>query len=272
MHSIEHHVKELAEQGFTRIEQGIDANSVGNMLSLVKGLYESLPPTAQDNVPYLNRGHSMIYNLQNKDIRFVHLMLRHPTLRAILMTALNDQWYRQIPADKPNYLLRSLLGRSGGPEPLPLHIDSFVPSSGSFSWSVQAAFVLEDQHSENGCTVAVPGSHRFDRYADQKNMKDAVPVVSKAGDIFIFDSRTWHGTTGNKSGKSRWSIIGTFGRWWLKQNYDIPRSIPGHIRSQLNSEELSIMGFCSIPPLDEYERIDIKGGYELLPKGLGEPR
>ncbi len=164
----------------------------------------------------------------------------------------------------PNYILRSMLGRSSGPEHMPLHIDSFIPAAGSYCWSAQAAIVLEDQTEENGCTVAVPGSHRFDRYADQEAMALAEPIPSNTGDVVVWDSRLWHGARANKSGRTRWSLVGTFARWWLKQNYELTSTLPEAFYAGLTDEEKAIMGYCSIPPLDESERIDIKGGYEDL--------
>jgi ectoine hydroxylase-related dioxygenase (phytanoyl-CoA dioxygenase family) len=129
---------------------------------------------------------------------------------------------------------------------------------------MQVAFVLEDQTPLNGCTVFVPGSHQTDRYAHPSDLPTAIPVASKVGDVVIWDSRTWHGTTANTTGQSRWSFIATFARWWVKQSYDIPASLPNAFYSQLSDEERSILGYCSIPPRDEMDRIDIKAGYEIL--------
>lgn len=261
------YVRQIKEKGYAHIAGGNSPAQVSSLLSAIRALH-ARTPALEANVPFLNRGHQMLYNLQSKDFLFVEAKLRHALVREILIGLLNDQWYKQIPADEPNYILRSMLARNGGEAPLPLHIDSFIPASGSYCWSAQVAFVLEDQNEENGCTVVVPGSHLLDRYADQEAMSRAVPVISKAGDIFIWDSRLWHGTRGNLSGATRWSFISTFGRWWLKQNFAMTDTFPPEFYEQLTDSERAVIGFCSIPPRDEYERIDIKGGYELLPAAL----
>jgi hypothetical protein len=265
MSTASHYVSELRERGWTRVEGALEPSLRATFLSRIRALHETraeAPPGLR--VPYLNQGHDMVYNVQNKDLPILKTFLSHPILRECLVALLNDEWYRTLPTGSPNYILRSLLGRSGGPTALPLHIDSFIPASGSFSWSVQGAFVLEEQSVANGCTVAVPGSHRFDRYADQDSLAKAEPIASKPGDLVLWDSRLWHGTTANKSGGSRWSLIATFARWWLKQNYDLPRTLPQAFYENLTNEEKAIMGYCSIPPRDELEGIDIKGGYECL--------
>ena len=127
--------------------------------------------------------------------------------------------------------------------------------------------VLEDQTPERGCTVVVPGSHRSDAYADQAAFETATPIVSKAGDMVIWDSRLWHGALGNSTGDSRWALIGTFVRWWMKQNFDVTGTLPQPVYDALNDDERAILGFCSMPPRDEYQRTDMKSGHaDLRPR------
>jgi ectoine hydroxylase-related dioxygenase (phytanoyl-CoA dioxygenase family) len=268
MKQSEIHVREIAEQGYTVVKNAVDPETVARLLGLIRHHHGLIAQPDQATVPYLNRGHEVLYNLQNLDLFFVKTCFNQPVLRTILMAALNDPWYKQIPQSAPNYILRGMIARNGGSQALPLHIDSFIPGGGAYPWACQASFVLQDQFPENGCTVVVPGSHLVNRYAEQADRERAVPVISSAGDILIWDSRLWHGTTGNASGGTRWAFISTFVRWWVKQNWDIPRALPESIYGQLTDEEKSIMGYCSMSPLNEHERIDIKGGYELLrPKG-----
>lgn len=257
-------IQNIREVGYGKIVGGINPELVSDLKVRIESLFDKTRQQASGAVPFLNIGHNMIYNLQNKDVRLCKVMLSLPSIRTVLMEFLNDKWYRQIPADQPNYILRSLLGRSGGKEAMPLHIDSFIPGQGSLTWSLQVAIILEDQSLKNGCTLVVPGSHLRDCYADQASLVDAKPLESKAGDIVFWDSRLWHAAAANSTDQSRWSVIGTFGRWWVKQNYDIPRALPNEIFKQLTDSEKAIMGFCSIPPLDETERIDIKTGYDSL--------
>ena len=83
------------------------------------------------------------------------------------------------------------------------------------------------------------------------------------GDIALWDSRLWHGAQPNVSGNDRWSIIATFTRWWIKQNYQTPNALPKDFVDSLEPHELTIMGFNSFPPLNEYERVDIKRGHDI---------
>lgn len=259
------HIETLKNQGYVLLKNQISPATVKKLLELIKYYYRMLPKPSSEGTPYLNKGHEILYNLQNKDVYFIKEVLSHDLVKNLLITFLNDPWYKQIPKNDPNYIVRGMVARNGGPEPLPLHIDSFVPGNSPFAWAFQTSFILEDQSPKTGCTVVVPGSHLFNRYADQKDISEAIPIISKAGDILIWNSGLFHGTTGNTSGRTRWALITTYVRWWLKQSFNV-NSMPDSIYQQLTDEEKAIMGFCSIPPKDEYERMDLKGGYELLEK------
>jgi hypothetical protein len=259
-------MNEIEQQGYTRIPQIFNAECIEKIKQLILKEWEksSQDQSLLKNIPRLNQGHKIIYNLQNKDIYFFKLFIQHPLLRSVLIHCLNDEWYKQIPQDSPNFILRSLLARSSGDSTMPLHIDSFIPNTGSHISIMQVAIILEDQNITNGCTLVVPGSHHFGRYAAQDWLKYSVPVESKAGDVVMWDSRIWHGANANTTGSSRWSVIATFCRWWIKQNYDITGSIPRDFLQQLSNEEKTILGFCSIPPRNEHDRLDIKTGHEVF--------
>jgi hypothetical protein len=258
------HLEALANDGYSVIAQGVSPETVTTLLDAMRQRSAALAQNGHLDQPFLNRGHDVLYNLQREDVMYARPFTDNPLVMAILRGLLNDTWYKQIPQDQPNFILRALAGRSSGEGAMPLHIDSFVPSSGKHCIACQVAVVLEDQTPERGCTVVVPGSHLSDRYADQSAMADAIPIQSKAGDIVIWDSRLWHGALGNTSGNSRWSLIATFVRWWMKQNFDVTGTLPQPIYEALTDDEKAVFGYCSLPPRDEYERTDIKTGHDSL--------
>ena len=137
---------------------------------------------------------------------------------------------------------------------------------------MQCAILLEDQTLENGCTVLVPGSHLSDEYVPQEAFEEAIPVQGRAGDLVFWDSRIWHGARANQTGGTRWSIIGTFCRWWIKQAFDIPGNVPQEIYDQWTDRQKAVLGFCSVPYEDETFGIDMKRSYELLPQKVEDYR
>ncbi len=261
----EQHISNIKENGFTLIKSAITEKDRNILLDTIINLELNIKQNNQideSKIPYLNRGHNVVYNLQNKSIDCIKYIFNHQLVQELMIHFLNDQWYRTIPKNEPNYIMRSMLARSGGKEDLPLHIDSFVPSSSDTVSVFQVIFLLEDFTIENGCSVVIPGSHKSDKYANRSDWTHAIPLEAKAGDIVIWDSRLWHGAFGNKTNNTRWALITTFTRWWIKQNFNITQSLPKDFASKLTKKELSILGFCSIPPVDEFDRLEIKQGYE----------
>ena len=259
---VNHYIDEIKERGYSRIPGVFSAQTIDATLKQVQqeAANNNQPVT---DIPKLDSGQETVYNLQNKNIHFVQLMLKSQLIKQVLMTFLNDEWHKAIPLDDPNYILRSYSARNNQVA-APLHIDSFIPYQGGHPLSMQVAIILEDQNKNNGCTVVIPGSHQSGEYVGQEEIENAKPIESNAGDVVIWDSRIWHGTLENRSGKSRWSLIATFVRWWIKQGYQITENLPEDIYQQLNESEKAILGYCSRPLTNEYEGIDFKKSYASL--------
>lgn len=257
------YIEKIKKDGYCIIPQEYDKETIGKLLDLVKFYYNNPSDKISNLIPLVNRNQPVVYNLQNKDFFFLETVFKSKRIEAILKFFLNDIWYKAIPQDEPNYIFKALGARSSN-DAMPLHLDTFIPYSGEFVNMIQTAIILEDQTIENGCTIVVPGSHLYAKYADQSAKKDAVPIESKAGDVVMFDLRIWHATTKNISEKTRWSILATFQRWWIKQQFNITDNLPQEIYEKLTDNQKSILGFCSIPYNTEFEGIDNKRGYDSL--------
>lgn len=269
MREVNGYIKRLETVGYCIIPKVFTEHQVSQALDLTTKKFEETRSSQSDRMPFLNKDQPMVYNLQNKDPFFLELLFSSRLMEDILKHFLNDPWFKSVPDGDPNYILRSYLARSSNYQ-MPLHIDSFIPYSGPFVFVMQCAIVLEDQNEDNGCTAVVPGSHLRQEYATQKAFAEAVPLLSRAGDLVMWDSRIWHGAKANKSGKTRWSIIATFQRWWLKQAFNIPANVPQEIYDGLTDAEKSVLGFCSVPYDNETVGIDMKRSYALLPKKVDD--
>lgn len=257
------YINELKWNGYTVIPQALAIRDVKYLLDDVKFIYERDKDKILKDVPYLNSTSPNIYNLQNKNISFIGTLFKLPYIEEILIHFLNDKWYKAIPQNQPNYILRHFGARSSN-DALPLHIDSFIPYIGDEVIAMQVAIILEDSTILNGCTTVLPGTHESGRYADNNYSDKVIPLECKAGDVLIWDSRLWHATTKNNTSGTRWAMIATFTRWFIKQMFDIPAALPEHIKKELTNKEKSILGFGSIPYKTEYEGIEIKKGYDEL--------
>jgi len=267
--TVSDYLQQLETVGYCRIPAVYSPGRMREALERVNHHYEATKGEISDNVPFLNIGQSTLYNLQNKDSFFLELLFEPKMIEDILLHNLNDQWFKQIPKTDPNYILRSFIARSSNAK-LPMHLDSFVPYLGSHVLIMQYSIILETQDEENGCTVVVPGSHHAGEYTTQDSFADAVPIESDVGDVVMWDSRLWHGTTENRSGSTRWAIVATFCRWWMKQHWQTTRSMPQEIFDTLAPREKAVLGFCSIPHFDESAGIDLKSGYDDLPPSVSD--
>ena len=258
------HINEIEKNGFTILKNQVENKKIAELKETLLSLREKFPIPDDATTPRLNKESDVIYNPDQKDRIFTSVLFSNKLLMDTLCYFLNDEYYRKIPNENPNFILRAMIARSSAKSPLPMHIDSFIPSSGKRPFVIQTSLVIDDQNASNGSTIIVPGSHLSDEYAPQEMFEKATPLVANSGDIVVWDSRLWHGALPNRSSNSRWSLIATFTRWWIKQNYNVTNSLPKAIYDDMSDYELGIMGFCSVPPNDEYDRIDIKSGYEIL--------
>ena len=258
---LDEYSKDLDVYGFCKITNALGSELVSDLKEKVEKY--SLKIQNPDSFGLRNRDSTdqMVYNLQAKDSKFIDILVFDP-IKEILMNKLNDKYYRFLDESKPNYILNYYNARSSGAA-LPLHIDSHIPSAGDLTWAMQVSFLLEDMDEKNGCTILVPGSHKSGKFSDRE-LTNVTKMKAKAGDIIIWDSRTWHGTVANSSGLSRWALIATFSCWWMKQTMDMTKSLPNEIYQKLSDEKKLLLGFCSIPPTDESERIITKQSYDDL--------
>lgn len=251
--------------GYAVVPSVFSEAAVARLLQKVQILHSAGQSLAQQSGASANQlSDKYVYHLQFQDIAFLDILTR-TNLLDTLKPFLNDPYYAQLPQGDPNFLLAYYNARSSV-APLALHIDSYVPSAGRFTTSMQIAVSLNGQTRQNGATTVVPGSHRIPTYPDRTRPELAEVIECTAGDVMIWDSRLWHGALENLARSDRWSLIATFRPWWMKQNYDPVRGTPDHIYQKMDDRQRALLGFLSLPAKNETEKISLKQGYaDLLP-------
>lgn len=87
---------------------------------------------------------------------------------------------------------------------------------------VKLFFLLEDVSEDGGCTLFLPGSHRFPldfelpRVDDPLDMPGHVKMAYSAGTAYLFNGRCYHAATDNRSDKPRRVLIYNYGHHWMK--------------------------------------------------------
>ena len=260
-------INKIKKNGFVKIEKFISPKKALEYKNLVISEYNSLRIKKYEGVPKRDDKDKILYNLQNKNLKFIKLITNKKILN-IAKYFLNDPYYRYIEKTKPNFNLLYFNARSSGKK-LDLHIDSHLPFKGDNTNMMQFVILLENSNIENGCTKVVPGSHKSGKFSNRKSKK-ILSIIGKPGDLIIWDSRLWHGTHKNLINKTRWALVVTYGAWWLKPMMDITKSLPNHIYKKCTKVQKQILGFCAIPPKTEFERINTKTGYKNLKRNVSD--
>ena len=87
---------------------------------------------------------------------------------------------------------------------------------------VKLFFLLEDVSEDGGCTLFLPGSHRFPqdfplpKAADPAEMPGHVKMAFPAGTAYFFNGRCYHAATDNNSRLARRVLIFNYGHHWMK--------------------------------------------------------
>tara|TARA_B100000787_G_scaffold24442_1_gene16338 strand:- start:138 stop:944 length:807 start_codon:yes stop_codon:yes gene_type:complete len=209
-----------------------------------------------------------ILNLQSKNPIFLKLLTKD-IFNKINSYFLNDKFYKGLSKNLPNYTLSQFAARSSGKDKLVIHIDDKAPSSSDNVNYLQWAIPMIDVNEKNGCTSLVPKSHKSGLLKPKlrKNLKQK-NVIMNVGDVAVWDGRIWHQSLPNKSNEDRWVIIITFCKWFFKPHYDIARNFPKKYYSKLNKKLKIILGFASIPKLNEksglVQRGDLKSANKFI--------
>lgn len=122
-----------------------------------------------------------------------------------------------------DFLISSLTaGVFHGPTDLPqqLHRDQGqVPATADFPAACNVFWLLDDFKPERGSTYVVPGSHRWpSAYQIEPPPRSMASQISaKAGTLFVFDGRIWHGYGANKEGHPRRHLANFLCLPWMRQ-------------------------------------------------------
>lgn len=255
-------IEEIRTQGYAILRSVYDTALLKDLLAEIHSGRMDMGEGA--NIPRLNSGSDIIYSPFLKDKAFFDLF-RLPLVDEILRACLNDPYYKGLEG-RPNYILRSMLCRSSK-NALPWHIDSFFPYGGPNVISMQVIIPLERFTAANGPTLIKPGSQLSGAYSPQQFGPDdgVLELQAEVGDVIIWDARLWHAARENVSEGTRWSVISTFTRWWIKQNYQYPQVLrdTGQI-AQYSDDDLIVLGGASETPYSHGSSVDLKGGMDRI--------
>jgi ectoine hydroxylase-related dioxygenase (phytanoyl-CoA dioxygenase family) len=210
---MEHHKRELAETGFTVLENYMGPAMLATMRARVDELLAQEGASAGSEFK-TEEGARRLANLVDKGEVFREAIAR-PEMLALVQSVLGD-----------GFKLSSLNMRSANPRSSsvqPLHIDmGLLPDQKGYA-VCNCIWLLDDFTEQNGALRVVPGSHNWHR-KPQDELSDPYAhhpqellVTGKAGTVVVMNAHTWHGGTANRTDKERRALHSFFCR------HDIPQ-------------------------------------------------
>ena len=206
--NVDVHVTEVAEQGYTIVENAIEP-------ALVDELNESLRRLEQflDVQPAPNsfEGHS--------------------TLRVYNLLAYDDVWQR-VPVHEhvlpivervldPGCLISSLssIDIQPGESAQPIHADDqLIPLPKPHPPTVcNSMWALTDFTEANGATRIIPGTHLSDHSPDYGAPYDSIAAEMPKGSVLIWHGSLWHGGGANDTGEARIGIAMNYCAGYIRQ-------------------------------------------------------
>ncbi|CAB4962326.1 MAG: phytanoyl-CoA dioxygenase family protein [Actinobacteria bacterium] len=133
----------------------------------------------------------------------------------------------------------------------PLHRDDAIwqwrhPEGGRQA-RVQVMLAVTDFTAENGGTLVIPGSHKWD---DERvpQLDEAVPTEMKAGSAVIFIGGTYHAGGTNNTNTPRTGLTLTLDIGWLRQEENHYLSLSREVVKEFPEEIQRLLGWGVCPP------------------------
>ncbi len=215
--SIQSHVREIEEQGYTILEGVIDAELVQALLDDLERLEDELGVVPAMNL-FEGTRTTRIYNLLARGPRFVEIPV-HPAVLPVCERVLD-----------PGLLVSSLSSIAIGPGETaqPIHADDqIIPLPKPHPATVcNTMWALTDFTEANGATRVVPGSHTADDSPDLSLQYDSVPAEMERGSVLVWHGSLWHGGGANSTTERRVGIAMNYCAGYIRQQENQQLGIP----------------------------------------------
>ena len=210
---MDQHNRELAETGFTVLDNYMGAELLADMRARVDQLLAEEGAAAGSEFK-TEEGARRLANLVDKGEVFREAISR-PEMLALVESVLGE-----------DFKLSSLNMRSANPHSSsvqPFHIDmGLLPDAKGYA-VCNCVWMLDDFTEQNGALRVIPGSHAWNR-KPQDELTDLYAshpkellVTGRAGTVVVMNAHTWHGGTANRTDKERRALHSFFCR------HDIPQ-------------------------------------------------
>jgi len=189
-------------------------------------------------------------------------LVEHPRIVAIL-----DEYLR------PSRLLAACQGTRihPGETAQTLHADDELgaPPRPRAPASVSVMWALSEFTPENGSTLLVPGSHRWD-HEGRPLEGDAIALEMRPGSALIWLGGVFHGGGANASDACRTGISIIYFEPWLRQIENMTLAVPPDVAARYSERVQRMLGYDVFDGLF-YGHVDGRNPIKLIPRRAVEP-
>lgn len=184
-----------------------------------------------------NASNVRVFNLLDLDPLFVDLIF-HPTAEAIVGNLLGTEF---IVSNFSANIARP------GSKSMAVHSDlSFVmPEPWLAPASVNVVWCLTDVYPENGATLHIPGSQRYQTLADvpEDPISHMVPFEAKAGSLVVMEGRVWHTSGANVTNDvDRALLFGYYTKPFLRPQFNFTAALAAELQASMNPAQRYRLG------------------------------
>ena len=250
-------IEDLNKESYSKLENVIEPILLKNIIEFFECYrFKNNINNSLDKDPNASKFHgdsTVINNLHSLDILFWEL-ISNPIITSICENILSKYSYKN---SEGYVLIGSSIRALYNPRPAQqLHIDSNLPGNNHIL-SIQFCIPLDNFNQKNGATQIVRGSNLIKDYPpnnnelSQKNKEKLLILDAKPGDLIIFNTGIWHGSSAKLNKERRAAVFLNFGRWFIKPTFDIPNNMTDKIYKSLTTNQKKIAGCFCQPPFSE---------------------
>eukprot|EP01126_Amoeba_proteus_P044211 TRINITY_DN48_c0_g1_i1.p1 TRINITY_DN48_c0_g1~~TRINITY_DN48_c0_g1_i1.p1 ORF type:complete len:326 (-),score=66.13 TRINITY_DN48_c0_g1_i1:280-1257(-) len=227
-------VEKYQTEGFCVLE---DMLSAEELVTLQKETARILDSSMLGDNDFYGRNTKRSYNLLTKTRAYDNFLLQ-PRLQEILKALF-----------APNPLLSGiqLIEILPGEKEQKLHYDQQFINIGAATRGddslVNVLLAIDDFEENNGATLIIPGSHKWERERLPTPTDIPQKLLMKAGSTCFFSGNLWHGGGANVTSKSRRCSVVIFQQPWLRTLENHFLSVPFSLAANLHPTIQSLMGY-----------------------------
>jgi ectoine hydroxylase-related dioxygenase (phytanoyl-CoA dioxygenase family) len=219
---LDRNLEEIAVNGFTIVEDVLDASQLGEAARRIDAVYEAQAAEVggADNLRRIND--EMIARCMLAYDEFFLGLATNAKIVAVLERLLGDYFtllqQNAITNEPGRYNYQTSWHRD-------LIYQHFVPSR---PIAVSALVCIDDFSETTGGTCVLPGSHKVERFPSKDFVQKHERVAAaKAGSAIVFDSMLFHRGGVNRSRGPRRGLNHLYGLPFIKQQINLPRMLGG---------------------------------------------